>query len=252
MPIIHQAKKLGKRRQRVDSRTFKLSRYLTPALPPPPPKAGYIGKVYNWPMYLNDLIGDCVPAATAHMIEQWTTYSGRPTVLTNDDVVRAYTGMAGYDPNDPSTDNGTEMLTALNYWRHKGVGEHKIVAYAQVNPKNLTEVKQAVYLFGNLIVGAQLPVSVQDSATLWEVPHYGLTGDGSAGSWGGHCVPIVGYGLTGMKVVSWGSLVSMTWNFLQGYCDEIYAVLSQDWFETTGEAINGFNFSQLQADLGML
>jgi len=41
----------------------------------------------------------------------------------------------------------------------------------------------------------------------------------------------------------------MTWGFLDTYCDEAYAVLSQDWIEKSGLAPSNFDLTALQADL---
>lgn len=41
----------------------------------------------------------------------------------------------------------------------------------------------------------------------------------------------------------------MTWSFMSVYCDEAYAVLSQD-FLSAGRAPNGFRMDELQRDLG--
>jgi hypothetical protein len=42
----------------------------------------------------------------------------------------------------------------------------------------------------------------------------------------------------------------MTWGFLYAYCDEAYAVLSQDWIsQTTKLAASGFDLAALDKDL---
>jgi hypothetical protein len=253
---------LGKKAPRLDHRTLKLSNYLTPALAAPPTRSGYLQKVAKWPMYLNDQLGDCVIAAAAHMIQQWTTYAGREVRITDSDVMLGYEQVGGYSPNDPSTDNGCDMLTALRYWRKVGFGGHRIAAYVSVNLKNPAEVAQAIYLFGGVYAGVALPVSAQEPTQTgqypcWSVPHYGLNGDGSPGSWGGHCIPLFGYSLDkagnpGTMLVSWGELYDMTWKFLRAYGDECWAVLSLDWFNKVGVAPNGFNLTQLAADLRKL
>ncbi len=40
----------------------------------------------------------------------------------------------------------------------------------------------------------------------------------------------------------------MTWDFFTTYCEESYALVSQDWIETTGLSPSGFNLAALQAD----
>jgi len=260
----HPKLKLGKRAPRLDKRTLKLADYLTPALPTPPVQAGYISKVSSWPMYLNDSLGDCVIAAAAHMIEQWSAYSGSEVSLTDQDVLVGYEKVGGYVPGNPNTDSGCDMLTALNYWRKTGFGGHKIQAFVAVDPTNKLEVMQAIYLFGNVYSGIALPLSAQTTTNpvpnglpLWQFPAGGLNGDGSPGSWGGHCVPLMGYsndsrGHPGTELITWGAVYDATWEFFMNYADEAYAVLSSDWFESNGEAPSGFDLAQLQADLSAL
>lgn len=263
--LVHPTRKLGKRAPRHDPRTLKLKKYLTPKLPAPPLEMGYVDKVREWPMFLNDQLGDCVCAAMGHMVEQWTTYSaGQPAVVTNQDVLHLYQRIGGYVPGHPETDNGCDMLTALKYWRKFGVtngpNKHKIGAFVKVDETDRDEVTTAAWLFGSLFVGVQLPITAQlpDGAPpVWQVPKEGPNGDGSPGSWGGHCIPIVGYsnayktkgGNPGTTVVTWGSTYSMTWPFLMNYVDEIWAVLSPDWFGANNKAPSGFDIAQLQADL---
>ena len=69
-------KMLGKLDPRFDPRTLMAVKYMKD-LSPPPAKASFEAKVPSWPMLLNDELGDCVPAAAGHMVEQWTYYAGK-------------------------------------------------------------------------------------------------------------------------------------------------------------------------------
>ena len=86
----------------------------------------------------------------------------------------------------------------------------------------------------------------------WSVPPGGTTGDGKPGSWGGHAIPVVAYDTRGVTVVTWGALQAMTWSFWEAYCDEAYAILSDDYMDGQKKAPQGFNLQQLQADLADL
>lgn len=252
--------KLGKKAQKIDQRTLQFHRYLTPARhlvgvagPHPPASMGYTSKCETtyfvpWPMMLNDAIGDCTTAAAGHMIGEWTADAGRPFMPSDNDVLAAYEAVSGYVPGDSSTDNGAAMLDVLNYWRQAGIAGHPITAYAQVNPANKLEVEQALYLFGSVYIGINLPLSVQ-GRPFWSVPSYGPVNDGAPGSWGGHCVPIVGYSDAGMHVVTWGQKITMSWSFLKTYSDEAYAVLSLDWIGAGKLSVSGFDIDALLADL---
>jgi hypothetical protein len=236
---------LGKRAARFDARTLKLSKYLA-SVPPAPVEAFYHQKVQTWPMYENDTLGDCVPAASCHMIEQWTEYAGAFVEPTDAQAIAAYSAIGGYVPGDPSTDNGCDMLTACNYWRQSGIAGHKIAAFISIDPTNLSELRTAIYLFGNVYLGIQLPLSAQNQSK-WTVE--GTTGDNAPGSWGGHCIPLVGYNPDIFMCVTWGAELNMATDYPPTYADEAYAILTHDWIKKNGEAPSGFDLTQLQADL---
>ncbi|HWZ75935.1 MAG TPA: hypothetical protein VNX87_05325, partial [Candidatus Sulfotelmatobacter sp.] len=69
------------------------------------------------------------------------------------------------------------------------------------------------------------------------------------GSWGGHAIPVVAYDSRGVTCVTWGALQSMTWSFWEAYCEEAYAILSNDYLTKKKQTPQGFNLQQLQADL---
>lgn len=245
--------KLGKAPARHDSRTLQLAKYLpAKALPAPPASEDFTKKVKKWPMMLNDNLGDCTCACAGHMIEQWTTYSNTPVVPTDASILKAYEVVGGYNPANPDSDQGAVILDVLNYWRKTGVASHKIMAFASLEPKNHSEVEDSVMLFGNCYIGVQLPLSAQTQA-VWAVPPGGATGQGAPGSWGGHAIPIVAYDSRGLTVITWGATKRMSWGFLDTYCDEAYAVLSQDWISNVTKLTpDKFDLSTLQADLNQI
>jgi len=84
----HSRMKLGKKPRRYDRRTLRLARYLTPALPPPPPAVTNSENVTSWGMMLNgpnnygqgipsEGLGDCTIAGVAHAIQVWTLAQGK-------------------------------------------------------------------------------------------------------------------------------------------------------------------------------
>lgn len=246
--------KLGKKAVRTDHRTLKLSKYLRSVLPAPPAEVSWVAKVPSWPVFLNDNLGDCVIAAMAHMIEQWSLYaSGTEAKITDTQVLSAYEILGGYTPGDPSTDNGVDMLTALQWWKSTGFAGHKILAYMSVDWANLTEVFQAIQLFGNLFLGVALPVSAQGEDA-WTVASGGPANNAAAspGSWGGHCIPVCAASPETLTVVTWGARLKMSHNFFADYTEEAYVVLSPDWFSQLGNAPSGFDLNQLVADLAAL
>ena len=242
--------RLGKRPAVVDSRTLRFGAYVKSSLPAPPASVDYGKNVPKWPMYLNDKYGDCTCAAAAHMIQNWTAAGGTERSPSNKDVLAFYSHFT-----TPGPENGCDMLTVLKYWRSHGLGADKIAAFTQLEPKNITEAKDAVNLFGALYIGVELPtfaLQAQDLLTVpWVVPPQGPVGNAAPNPQGGHCIPAVAYDSRNLYVVTWGAVKSMSWQFYVDYADEAFAVLSTDWL-TKGKTVEGYDLAQLQADLKQL
>ena len=249
--------KLGKLAARHDPRTLLLASYVTPELPAPPPSHDLTAKVgASWGMMENDQLGDCTCAAAGHLLMEWTANAGKKMFTPSDaQIVAAYSAVTGYNPQTGANDNGAVEIDVLNYWRQSGIAGHKIDAYIALEPSNHNHVMDAVYIFEGCYIGLQLPVSAQaqvQNHQPWSVPPAGPTGDGKPGSWGGHAVPVVAYDARGLTCVTWGALQIMTWTFWETYCEEAYAILSQDFLSKKKKTLEGFNLQQLQADLADL
>lgn len=201
-----------------------------------PPSALYADSSLTWDMYGNDQWGDCVEAGYGHLVNQVTFYgSGVEFKPTTGDVLGIYSAITGFNPDDPNTDQGTYTQDALAYARKTGLDGHKVVAYAAVDVANATEVKQALALFGQLLVGLNFPDSAMDQFNAgrdWDVVK-------GAKNEGGHCVLIVGYDETGLWLVTWGKLIRMTWAFWAKYGDEAWVVLDQDGVQKAGNFFTG-------------
>jgi len=245
--------------RRKDSRILQFSKYRIarePGLPPVPvTEASWITKLVagaTLGMYLNDQIGDCVEAAAAHMIQQWTYYAGDAKTVTDADVVKAYSDVGGYVPGDPSTDNGTDMFSFLQYWQNTGLGGHKIIHFLAVNWQEPSEVQDAIQLFGNLYTGLGLPTSAQGQND-WTVPDGGIYGPaGQPYGWGGHCVPFVASSPITETCETWGTTLKASKNFFHDYVDEAFVVLSQDWISANGLSPSLLNLPLLESDLNEL
>lgn len=248
--------KLGKKSPKIDLRTLKLEKY-TAKLPHPPLNVNWTNKVtVPYGMMLNDTLGDCCCAAIGHQEIVWTANASNAVVLPDQDILDLYEGACGYVNGNSSTDNGCACIDVLNYCKNTGIGPggHKIAAYVSVNMQNSTEVKQAIALFGGVYIGVGLPISAQDQVgSLWQTTS---STPGDAGSWGGHCIPIIKYVTHGtneiLTCITWGALQNMTRAWLQAYCDEGYAIITNDWIESDKLSPSGFDLAQLQADLALI
>jgi len=248
------AMKLGKQETKHDERTLKLGAFVNLSnLPPAPDSANWAPRVGNFPVYLNDQIGDCAIAGPAHMVQTWTANDGKVFTPTDAQVVAEYEKVGGYRPGNPSTDNGCVLLDVLRTWRNVGFfGGHRIGAFATVEPSNLLLTNTSIYLLGCLCIGLALPVAAQ-SIEVWDLPRVGRRLPSWAkGSWGGHCVEIVGYAPGWYDIVTWGRVMRMSVDFYHAYCDESYCAISRDWLGPDNKAPNGFNAAQLTEALKVL
>lgn len=229
---------------------LRLRDYLTGTVPTPPPSVDWLSRVASWPVYLNDRIGDCTCAAVGHMIEAFTTYGqGQTVTVTDQDVLTVYEQVTGYNPADPSTDQGAYIQDILGYWAQTGIAGHTILAYASVDVANMTEVQQAIDLFGAVDIGLNFPSSAMDQFNA------GQTWDVAAGSpiLGGHCVPVGEYDADGtLTCVTWGRVQKMTDAFWQQYVDEAWVVITRDWVNAQGLDPQGLDLYQLGEDYATL
>jgi hypothetical protein len=153
----------------------------------------------------------------------------------------------------PGPQNSVHALNVLKYWRSTGLAGHKIKAFAHLELRNVTEVKDAISIFGGCYIGVELPKFVTAAAILgnhasWVVPPQGPVGDGAPDPKGRHVIPAVAYDSRNLHVVTWGMVKSMGWQFYTTYADEAYAVLSED-FSSKNKSPAGFDMAQLTHDL---
>ncbi|HKW18571.1 MAG TPA: hypothetical protein VJO35_13775 [Terriglobales bacterium] len=242
--------KLGKQRAKHDSRTLQFGTYLTGELPAPPAAVDYGAPVKQWPMMGNDNYGDCTCAAAGHMIEEWTANTGGAEILPDAAILRAYDHFSHGDP-----EAGANMLDVLNYWRKTGIGGDKIFSFAQLEPQNDLQLKDAISIFGNCYIGLELPDFAVAPGTdflknPWSVPAGGPVGNAAPNPNNGHCVPAVAYDSRYIYVVTWGAIKTMSWQFYHAYADEAFAVLSTDWIDKKlGKTPSGFDMAGLEHDL---
>jgi hypothetical protein len=238
--------KLGRKAIKTDTRTLMFGDYLTPALPPPPPKADWTKGINSWGVMLNDTLGDCTIAGVGHAIQVWTANVGSMVTVPDPTIKSYYEKWDGYVPGNPSTDNGGIELDVLNDWQKQGFAGNVLLAFADPTPANFVQVRQSIALFGGVYIGLSLPLTAQ-TQDVWDVVPKGGK-NARPGSWGGHCVFVPKYDQNGFTCITWGQLKTMTLPFWKKYCDEAHTLLGQDWLNVKG-APSGFNQAQLQADL---
>lgn len=246
------ALKLGKGCARKDVRRLQLIDFLDKAAPPV--ASDWYGDQAAWGEMLNDTLGDCTIAAPGHGIQVVTRNTPDGEVTPPDSAIEdTYEKACGYVPGDPSTDQGGDIPTVLNYIRKNGLAGHKLYAYADPNPNDIAHVKQAIAEFGVVDIGLQLPLSAQSQVgALWDIVGDPTKDPNSLpGSWGGHSVICGKYDASTISCITWGGVQPMTWRFFLTYVDEVHALLFRAWMERFG-AQSAVNLPKMEAALQLV
>lgn len=252
--------KLGRNRPIAVGPHMKLRNYLLRALPPPPATMDYsaAAQASLRNIYGNDTLGDCVIAGIAHVVGTMTGNAGSCFTYTSDQIIALYGAIGGYNPDDPSTDQGCDEVTALNYWQQNGApaGAHQIAGWLAVNPADPVEVRTACWLFENLYFGVELPNGwvnpfPSGDGFIWDVAD-----DPNPSQ--GHCFIAFGYGASGPSIDTWALQGTITDAAVAKYCagaagGALYTVVSKDSIiAASAKAPSGFDWSQLVADFDSL
>lgn len=192
-------------------------------------------------MYLNDQYGDCVIAGKYHTVGVLSANDvGTAAVGTDNEVYGVYQSFCG--PGD----NGCEIVRVLDKVCTVGVPlngvTHKIDGYATVDWTNQQLVKAALYLFGNITIGINLPQAWTTNA-VWDVTNTQIVG--------GHDVSVFGYSPQGVTISSWGRKYLITWAAFHSkkWLEEAYTLLGPDWYNGDNVAPNAIDVATLKSDL---
>jgi len=225
-------------------------------LPSVPSRFGHGTAYADWKMLGNDHYGDCVWAGAAHEHMLLNKVIHQNDVSFDDSTVLGdYAAATGFDPNDPSTDNGTDVHDALSYRRHIGIADatgtrHLIGAYVSLDPKNWDHLEQAAYIFGAVGIGFEFPASAMDQFNAGEPWDY-VAG---AKIEGGHYVPVVGslHAPDQASAITWGKRQVFTRDFYEHYNDEAWAYITPEQLRSDGTGLHGFDMEKLNTFLATL
>jgi hypothetical protein len=244
--------KLGKLPARPGAVKFRFANYVDRStLPVPPKQFGHEGLISDYGMLGNADYGDCVWAGAAHETMLWCAEADTHTIFNDEAVLSDYSAVTGFNPADPSTDNGTDMEAAAAYRRRVGIvdangNRHQIGAYLAIEPGNIEDLRLACYIFGAVGIGIEFPASAMDQFNRgkgWSIVR------GSPIE-GGHYTPIVAK-RTHFELVTWGKVISATNGFLAKYMDEAICYVSAEML-TDGKSLEGFDVDTLNRDLQAL
>ena len=207
----------------------------------------------------NDTLGDCTAAGAGHIIDSATAGAGAPVAITHDQCVSFYSLSTGYNPADPSTDQGGDEVTVCQTWQAKGYdgqGGHAIAGWAALSDDELANpafVKSVAWLFP-LYFGIELAdqwTQISGDGFTWDVGNPPDPNDG-------HCVVGLGGNSTGILIDTWGFIGTMTYAAIAQFCasgagGNLFAILTPESINRAKSlAPNGFDYDQLLADMQQL
>lgn len=248
--------KLGKLPAEPRPTDFKFSELAAGvALPNVPSRWGHGTAFSNWEMLGNDRYGDCVWAGAAHEHMLFNKVIQHQDVVFDDQsVLGDYSAVTGFDPNDQSTDKGTNVHDALSYRRKTGIADasgnrHQIGAYVALDPKDWNHLEQAAYIFGAVGIGFEFPNTAMDQFNNnqpWDVVQ-GATIEG------GHYVPVVGSvdSPDQATAITWAKRQPFTRDFYEAYNDEAWVYITPEELHN-GAGFHGFDMTKLNDFLSQL
>jgi hypothetical protein len=203
-------------------------------------------------------LGNCTAAGACHLADLYSAGGGNPAALTTDQAITFYSLSTGYNPADPSTDQGGDEVTVLTTWQNGGLdgkGLHAIQGFVLVDGANSDLVFASCWLFGGLYFGLELTTAQANTSGpgfLW-VP-------GTPNPNDGHCV-VGGGGNSSGK----GQINTNTWGLLGGFemdaiaeqCVEsaggtVFVPISAEWVNAAKSmAPSGFDWEQLADDFDL-
>jgi hypothetical protein len=208
-------------------------------------------------IYGNDTLGDCVIAAMLHLRGvSSASATGTPVLFTPAQTIQLYGAIGGYNPADPSTDQGCDENEATAYGVATGFPDGvKWQRVVSVDATDYAEVREAQYLFG-LLFGWELPDAYvakmpQASGFTWDI-----AGDPDPSN--GHGFAGVDLAPNGVVISTWGMTGTVTEDAIAEYGwtannGQLFAVLSPDSINNaTQRSAAGYDPSDLLALLGSI
>jgi hypothetical protein len=196
----------------------------------------------------NDTVGDCVIAYMLHQIMIWNSvaHAGSPVSFTTEQALATYSAITGYNPNDPSSDQGTDPDTALDWWKKNTLFGHKINGYVNLDLSNIDQLKFAIYTFGGIGFSFSVP------AYIMSIPggqSWSQRPGADTSIQGGHQVGIMDYGRNGFRENCWDTTNTFDPDFIGSFGMAAQAVVSEDWIKQSGTSPSGLDLNDLLADL---
>lgn len=235
-----------------DKRVPRLSVIKNSLLETPPDNIVWYADVPEWQMLGNNKAGNCVEAASLHAIQQFSDYAGDPVIPLESEALDFYTKSQGYDPTNPATDNGSITLGpsgTMQYWHDTGImcaGKlNKVQAYLQITKRDPLEWRQAIWVFGGLLIGMKVPDSIVNAAELPFVWDYqqGAAIAGLHEVWANGVVTVAGERF--YDIVTWGQHCRLTEQYMVQWLDEAIVLFDAACLDTSGCDARGLSAIEL-------
>ena len=202
-------------------------------------------------MFLNDRLGDCAIAGSIEEVRLANALRGVTVNFTDETAAENYTAITGYDPDDPSTDAGTDVHQLYAYRKSTGIVDadgqyHKVIAYAGLTVGDFDELLVALSLFDMVGIGIEVPDYAQEQFSAGQPWHLE---PGPQNIEGGHYIPVVGAtDVNTAQLYTWGGVGGITAPFYNAHNIVAVVALTQELF-TADKSPEGIDFERLQADL---
>lgn len=236
------------------------------SLPPIPSGAfGHMAMVDKpWGMYLNDQLGDCVVAGKQHCLRLWVAEGTGSDTLVFDDActIKNYELLGHYQPGNPESDQGCDMLFAAEMWMKHGIWDaagniHKIGLALELDCGpgylNMDQFWYAAYLFDGLGLGIAVTDDMQADfadGIPWSAQSYN-----PSRVIGGHFVPAMArevanlHGTSSLEtdVISWDAVQPITIDGLQAITTTVLVYCSAEKLRD-GKDMEGLSWSDMRSD----
>ena len=199
----------------------------------------------GWICWLNNSLGDCVAEDSGHELMLHSANASTIVIPSTQDILALYEAVGGYNPSDPSTDQGCDETSMEQYMMQAGLCGQKSVATGPVDPSNMDHLRWAVQIFGACRLGIAVTDQMMNdfnAGNAWET----FSGDVE----GGHDVPIVKYDAAFAYVVTWGKLQPVAWSLVanSNFLQEAHLSVWPDFTNAGGTTPAGFKLADMIAD----
>ncbi len=184
---------------------------------------------------------NCVVAGHIHLTQAVTQENGGAYNYPGDAATQEeYFKLTG------GADTGLVESTFLQAAKNSPILGSQIDSFGVLDPKNVDEIKSAIYVFGGAFLGVALPQSAQDQfpGTWSVVPNSPIVG--------GHCVVAIGYDAQFVYIVTWGQVIRCTWEWFTAYVDEAYAIIYTEEVQKNRGPLEQLDITRLRADIASL